>query len=103
MPRKNSPPHYRAFPFKPGKKPGGGNVKFAEDALCVFKVLYEAYARRELTIEQLAPLFFRSTSDLITYREGWKAGKFWSVDAWEQACRQGNTNGLVSEHVLPAA
>lgn len=73
----------------------------AEHALQVFAVLHEAHTAGRLTFEQLKPLFFRSTSDLISYREGWKAGRFWSPDAWNQAVRQGNTNGLVSEHVVP--
>jgi hypothetical protein len=92
---------YRSFPFRPGKKPGSANIPQARDALEVFAVLYEAYHSGRLTEKQLQPLFFRSTSDLISYREGWKAGKFWSRDAWKEACRNGNTNKLVSEHVLP--
>lgn len=91
----------RKFPFRPGAKPGSGNMRRAEDALAVFEVLHGAYQDGRLTFEQLQPLFFRSTSDLITYREGWKAGKFWSRAAWRAACKNGNTNGLVSEHVLP--
>lgn len=88
------------FPFRPGKMPGRGNMPAAKNALHVFAVLHEAHATGRLSLEHLKPLFLRSTSDLITYRAGWKAGKFWSVGAWAQAVEQGHTNGLVSEHVL---
>ncbi|MFT3857508.1 MAG: hypothetical protein QM742_08435 [Aquabacterium sp.] len=92
---------YRSFPFKPGALPTKGHERRADDALIVFSVLHEAVKAGRLTFEQLQPLFFRSTSDLVTYREGWKAGKFWSRDAWQTAVRNKHTNGLISEHVLP--
>jgi hypothetical protein len=91
----------RVFPFRPGARPGTGHAPRAKGALNVFRVLHGAYKAGEVTLDELQPLFFRSTSDLISYREGWKAGKFWSEQAWIAACTSGNTNGLVSEHVLP--
>lgn len=91
----------RRFPFTPGKRPGPGNLTAAQDALSVFDVLHEACSAGRVSVKQLHHLFFRSTSDLISYREGWKAGKFWSVEAWRKAVEQRNTNGLISEHVLP--
>lgn len=99
--KRAKPPVHRTFPFRPGAKPGGGNLQRAQDALLIFELLHEAYQNKKLTFEQISPLFFRSTSDLISYREGWKAGKFWSCQAWDVACGQGHTNKLVSEHVLP--
>jgi hypothetical protein len=76
-------------------------MKRANDAWEVFSVLHGAFKQGRVTEEQLKPLFFRSTSDLISYCEGWKAGKFWSREAWRTAKDNGHTNGLVSEHVLP--
>ena len=73
-------------------------------ALKVFAVLHAAHRGPEgLELDDLLPLFFRSSSDLITYREGWKAGRFWSVKAFEKAvlAREKHTNGLISEHVMP--
>ena len=101
MKKRAKPPVHRTFPFRPGAKPGCGNLQRAQDALLIFELLHDAYQQSKLTFEQISPLFYRSTSDLISYREGWKAGKFWSCQAWNVACGQGHTNKLVSEHVLP--
>jgi hypothetical protein len=91
----------RTFPFRCGKKPGAGSGLRAIHALEVFEPLHAACRAGRLTFQHLQPLFYRSTSDLITYREGWKAGRYWSQDAWASAKLNGNTNGLISEHVLP--
>lgn len=102
--KKNARPIYRYFPFMPGKPVGLGSWQAAARALKVFAVLHAAHRGPEgLELEDLLPLFFRSSSDLITYREGWKAGRFWSLKAFEKAlsAREKHTNGLISEHVMP--
>jgi hypothetical protein len=100
--KKNARPIYRYFPFKPGSLASGGGWQAAARALKVFTVLHAAYRGPErLRIEDLQPLFFRSSSELITYREGWKAGRFWSVEAFKQALNEKHTKGLISEHVMP--
>ncbi len=101
---KNARPIYRYFPFKPGKSVGDGSWQAAARALKVFAVLHAAHHGNEgIEFEDLQPLFFRSSSDLITYREGWKAGRFWSVEAFKVAVSapERHTNGLISEHVMP--
>lgn len=101
---KNARPIYRYIPFKPGSSVGLGSWQAAARALKVFGVLHAAHRGPErLEVEDLLPLFFRSSSDLITYREGWKAGRFWSVEAFKKAvgAREKHTNGLISEHVMP--
>lgn len=102
--RKNARPIYRYFPFVPGKTVGLGSWQTAARALKVFSVLHAAHRGPEgLELDDLLPLFFRSSSDLITYREGWKAGRFWSVEAFKKAvsAQVKHTNGLISEHVMP--
>lgn len=102
--QKNSRPIYRYFPFKPGSLVGGGSWQAAARALKVFAVLHAAHrGPTRLEVEDLKPLFFRSSSDLITYREGWKAGRFWSIEAFKKAVssREKHTGGLISEHVMP--
>lgn len=91
----------RAFPFRAGTGFKPGDMLRARDALEVFGVLWDAHQNGILERRHLQPVFFRSVSDQITYRESWKRGKFWSVDAWQAALTAGNTNDLVSEHVLP--
>ncbi|MBW4490932.1 MAG: hypothetical protein KME12_24465 [Trichocoleus desertorum ATA4-8-CV12] len=102
--KKNARPIYRYFPFNPGTFGSAGSWEAAVRALKVFAVLHAAHRGPEgLEVEDLLPLFFRSSSDLITYREGWKAGRFWSVKAFLKAVheREKHTNGLISEHVMP--
>ena len=102
--KSNARPIYRYFPFRPGTWASGGGAQAAARALKVFAVLHAAHRGPEaLSVEDLQPLFFRSSSDLITYREGWKAGRFWSVRAFTKAmnAREKHAKGLVSEHVLP--
>lgn len=96
---KTNPP--RSFPFRSGTGFKAGDMQRAKDALAVFGVLWDAHHQGVLSQRQLQPVFFRSVSDQITYRESWKCGKFWTVDAWQAALTTGNTNKLVSEHVLP--
>lgn len=102
--KKNARPIYRYFPFTPGSLASGGSWQAAARSLKVFAVLHAAYRGPErLEIEDLQPLFFRSSSDLVTYREGWKAGRFWSVEAFKKAvcAREKHSRGLISEHVMP--
>ncbi|WOI47885.1 hypothetical protein [Acidovorax sp. BLS4] len=102
--KKNARPIYRYMPFKPGSLAGEGSWQAAARALNVFAVLHAAHRGPEkLKVKDLRPLFFRSSSDLITYREGWKAGRFWSVEAFKKAvcAREKHTGGLISEHVMP--
>ncbi|HDR9250816.1 hypothetical protein WI93_24670 [Burkholderia vietnamiensis] len=78
-------------------------VRKADSALTVFEALWDAYQRKTLKAEDIQNTFFDSISDLISYRDGWKCGRYWSVDAWEKArLANGVThNKLLAEHVLP--
>ncbi|MGF6570044.1 hypothetical protein ABH945_002155 [Paraburkholderia sp. GAS333] len=91
----------RQFPFVAGTKFKETDWRQAEKSLKVFMVLWDGVKGGTLTVDDIRHSFFYSTSDTISYRESWKCGQYWSVAAWELACKQGNTKALISEHVLP--
>lgn len=91
----------REFPFVAGTKFKETDWAKAEASKKVFGVLWEAAKAGKLSIADVRHCFFYSTSDTISYRESWKCGQYWSVEAWKAACASGNTKGLVAEHVLP--
>jgi hypothetical protein len=91
----------RRFPFVAGTKFKATDWVKAERAVKVFKEIWNAVQAGRLTKEDVAHSFFYSTSDLISYRESWKCGQYWSVGAWETALTNGKTTELVAEHVLP--
>jgi hypothetical protein len=91
----------RTFPFKAGTGYKPADWDLALGALKTFGVLWNHVKNGDLVERDISHVFKNSTSDLISYRDSWKCGKFWSVSAWETACANGNTNGLLAEHVLP--
>ncbi|KXU87142.1 hypothetical protein CR51_36015 [Caballeronia megalochromosomata] len=75
----------------------------AESAHRIFKELWRGHQDHKLSARDIQDTFFQGISDLISYREGWHSGRYWSVNAWETA-RKSNAvtnNGLIAEHVLP--
>lgn len=96
-------PRPRVFPFAAGTGYKRKDMERAQVALNVYAALWRSVQLGELQPSDLKDLFFKSICDRVTYRESWRAGKYWSKDAWERACKHGTTNkiGLVSEHVVP--
>jgi len=75
----------------------------AKSARRIFEELWRGHRDHRLSAKDIQDTFFQGISDLISYREGWHSGRYWSVNAWETA-RKSNAvtnNGLIAEHVLP--
>lgn len=98
---KPNPP--RDFPFEAGSGYRATDSLLARNALDVFEVLWSAARAGQLTREHLQPVFYRAVCEFVTNEEGWKRGRFWSVEAWKRAVDAGRTGNqrLVHEHVLP--
>jgi hypothetical protein len=95
----------QTFPFeiRPAWLPGAARMRKANSARAVFGVLHDGVTQQTLTAADLQDTFFSSISDLISYREGWHCGRYWSVEAWQKArTNNGVTNiDILAEHVLP--
>lgn len=91
----------RSFPFDAGTGFRASDAEKARRALKVFELLWSGVRAGQLTKDDISDVYFYSISKAITYHESWKRGKFWSVSAWDMACKNGKTTDLVSEHVLP--
>jgi hypothetical protein len=85
------------------RKVDDASMRKAYAARRVFEELWRGYREGRLTPQDIQDTFFKGTSDLITYRESWHAGRYWTVKAWEvaRATNAVTKNGLKAEHVLP--
>jgi hypothetical protein len=93
------------FPFyvRPHWLPSPARLRKANAASAVFGALYDAHKTNVLAASDIQDTFFASISDLISYRDGWHCGRYWSVNAWNTARTVNGVSkaGLIAEHVLP--
>ncbi|MFM0324880.1 hypothetical protein [Caballeronia glebae] len=93
------------FPFdiRPNWLPSDARMRKAEAARRIFEELWLGCHEDRLTPQDIQDTFFKGISDLISYREGWHSGRYWSVNAWKRALATNavTNNGLIAEHVLP--